>query len=535
MTTTLDLHDIQGNIVKGYSRYGYPVARYLFFEVKDEAAGRDFVSALVPSITTAAPWARDGSIEDGTQRPQATTNIAFSHPGLEKLGVPQASLSSFPDEFVMGMEARRDILGDDGASAPMKWDPIWQKPGRPVHIIVWFNGQTPGDIEARFEEVQKLVEQTGGQVVLLDGHRGENGQELPYQDASVLLDEQGRPTPKEHFGFTDGISDPYFKGSGSHPANIMGGGKRTDGDPRTMAGWEPLETGEFILGHKDEAFEYPEAAEPRLLSKNGTYMVYRKLHENVGDWNDYIDEVGAKFPGGKEALAAKFSGRWRNGAPITTFRTEAEADDFAARWAAARARIMTSKTPQEREAAKKACAQYNIDFVGFDYNDDLPGAGCPLGSHTRRANPRGSLEFGQKDAFETPGALANRRRLLRRGLPYGKARDPKSNDGNHGIIIMLLAASIRRQFEFVQQQWFNYGNDFKLANDKDPLLGNHGRGPDDTGGNGMMTVPGGAKGMEKPFFCSGIPRFVETRGGEYFFIPSLTALRMIGVGIIDPT
>ena len=35
--------------------------------------------------------------------------------------------------------------------------------------------------------------------------------------------------------------------------------------------------------------------------------------------------------------------------------------------------------------------------------------------------------------------------------------------------------------------------------------------------------------------CAAMPRFVETRGGDYFFIPSLTALRMIGEGIIDPT
>jgi len=28
---------------------------------------------------------------------------------------------------------------------------------------------------------------------------------------------------------------------------------------------------------------------------------------------------------------------------------------------------------------------------------------------------------------------------------------------------------------------------------------------------------------------------VETRGGDYFFIPSMTALRMIAKGIVDPT
>ena len=100
--------------------------------------------------------------------------------------------------------------------------------------------------------------------------------------------------------------------------------------------------------------------------------------------------------------------------------------------------------------------------------------------------------------------------------------------------MLWFNASIERQFEFVQQQWMNYGNDFKLANDKDALTGNH---QEDKDGNpqGKMIVEADPKGNQPPFFCGGMPRFVETRGGEYFFIPSMTALRMIGDGIIDPT
>jgi hypothetical protein len=151
----------------------------------------------------------------------------------------------------------------------------------------------------------------------------------------------------------------------------------------------------------------------------------------------------------------------------------------------------------------------------------------------RRANPRSALEFGRDGAFETPGAVSNRRRILRRGLPYGDSSE-RRDEGEHGVIFMALNASIRRQFEFVQQQWINYGNDFQLANDKDPLLGNHGVGADGKG-NGTMVVQVAKNDPKPPFICSHSPRFVETRGGEYFFMPSLTALRMIGAGSIDPT
>jgi len=115
--------------------------------------------------------------------------------------------------------------------------------------------------------------------------------------------------------------------------------------------------------------------------------------------------------------------------------------------------------------------------------------------------------------------LINRRRILRRGLPYGEVTDSNDDEGNHGIIFMVINASISRQFEFVQQQWMNYGNDFKLANDKDPLLGNHGL--DKQGKpNGRMMIEADPKGEKPPFFCSAIPRFVETREGDYFLSPA---------------
>jgi hypothetical protein len=119
-------------------------------------------------------------------------------------------------------------------------------------------------------------------------------------------------------------------------------------------------------------------------------------------------------------------------------------------------------------------------------------------------------------------------------LPYGDSNDRTNNDAEHGIIFMAINSSIKRQFEFVQQQWVNYGNDFKLANEKDALLGNH--ATDAQGNPNGRTVINGNKALGQPtFMCAGMPRFVETRGGDYFFIPSLTALRMIGEGNIDPT
>ncbi len=525
----LDLYDIQGNIVKGYGRFGFSYARHVFFAFHKEQAARQFVDNLIPLITHSKPW--DGYFDDDveTKLPNVTTNIAFTYHGLKNLGIPKASLNSFPDEFAMGMKARADILGDDGKSSPEYWDKIWRD--NDVDCWISINGTSEENIDKRYQEIMQWVKNSDAGVALLSGHRGDDGQEnLDYQSASAIF-RDGKPTPKEHFGYADGISDPFFKGTQANPHYVIGNGKRNRKSADTPKGWDPLEAGEFILGHRDEAFETPtNAPTPRLLGFNGTFMVYRKLHQNVGSFNRYLDTVGQDFPGGKEALAAKFAGRWRNGAPLRTFTTQEQADQFLVDLLEARDKVAKASNLIERKWAQLVYAKLKLKAVAFDYNDDIEGARCPVGSHIRRSNPRGALEFGVKNAYATPSALTNRRRILRRGLPYGYVKDSSKDDGEHGIIFMALNASLKRQFEFVQQQWMNYGNDFKLASEKDALIGNHSQQD-----GGKMVIEGDAKTGKAPFFCSAIPRFVETRGGEYFFIPSITALEYIASGLVDPT
>lgn len=527
MITPLDLGDIQGNIVKAYGRYGFPVARHIFYHVNGPDDGRRFVSAIVPLVTTSIPW------PDPSKAPLVTTNIGFTYQGLKQLDVPTDTLHAFQDEFSMGMKARRDILGDTGPNHFSRWDPIWNSEGdherQHVHIMISLHGHTEADLDGRYEEIGNILASLPG-VVQLTGHRKADRDDLPYQPAHVL--EGG----KEHFGYTDGISGTYFEGCGEDLKLCIGGGKPTGRDPRTAEGWAPLKPGEFILGHEDEAGGYPEAPGPPLFSRNGTFMVYRKMHQNVGSFNSYLEAEGARFPGGKEALAAKFAGRWRNGAPLAMFPTEESANALATEYAAVQARVRSgTATAQERQRYE----DLGLQFVAFDFTEDLEGARCPIGAHTRRTNPRSALEYGKKDlfgrgAFDTPGALSNRRRLLRRGLPYGSTGNPATDEGDHGVIIMILNTDLSRQFEFVQQQWITFGNDFRLGNDQDPILGNHGENKD-CRANGRLIIEGDAAAKKPPYFCGRIPTLVETRGGDYFFIPSLTCLRMIGLGIIDPT
>lgn len=545
----LDLYDIQGNIVKAFGRFGYPMARYFFFRILRSAGAREFVSEVSPFITTAAQ----------KDMPIVTTNIGFTYEGLKRLEIPDATLHGFPEEFSMGMKARRSIVGDTGPNYFTKWDPIWNGKNdedsdcfegtiydQHTHIFMSINGrldtgvpdtfltrwqQMIDNIESHFQKILSIADEcdVNGErsLDLMRGHLGDHNDDR-YQLAVAL------PDAKEHFGYTDGISSTYFKGSGDDPSRVIGGGKLNGNDPTTNEGWDPIETGEFLLGYKDEAFEYPKAPGPPLFARNGTYMVYRKLHQNVESFNRFLDDVGSKFPGGKEKLAAKMVGRWRNGAPLVSFPTEEEAEAFNTELTGLQTKSRSEATMSNEEEARYR--ELKRQLRGFDYLDDNEGVRCPFGSHTRRANPRSSMTFGNKDAFgaTTPSALSNRRRVLRRGLPYGKSDSNSKDDGDHGIVIMILNASISRQFEFVQQQWFNYGNDFKASNDQDPLLGNHGRNHDGRA-KGRMVIEGDRASNTPPFFCSDMPTVVEVRGGDYYFIPSMTSLRLIGDGTVDST
>jgi Dyp-type peroxidase family len=234
----------------------------------------------------------------------------------------------------------------------------------------------------------------------------------------------------------------------------------------------PVAPGEFLLGHPDEmgAVRMPV---PDALGRNGTYAVYRKLSQDVPAFRRFLRDNGGANPA---LLAAKMMGRWSSGAPLAL---AADADDPGL------------GADRRRNNA-------------FDYGDDPVGYRCPRGAHVRRALPR-------------TGAITERRHLLlRRGLPYGPALDDGAPDdgADRGLVGVFLNASIERQYEFVQREWINAPRFDGLRNDPDPIAGP---------GAGDFTWQ--RRPLPRQF--RRLPRFVTVRGGEYFFVPSITALRFL--------
>ncbi len=454
----LDLTDIQGNILRAYA---FPFARYIFLNITNQQQGKEFLKAIIPEITNSEVWLEE--------KPLSTLNIGLSRTALTALNVPTASIKSFPVEFLEGMAKRANALGDVADSAPDNWDEVWHNR---VDLWISINALTAEDREIKYKLLEELIEKTKGVEILAS----QNTQALTIE---------GVPTNKEHFGYSDGFAQPDFEGS--HSYNTPGDGKISG-----KGKWKDLKNGEFLLGYPNEAQEYGNLPSPMILAKNGSFMVYRKLEQNVNAFRNYIDEWGQRYPGGKEKLMAKFMGRWRDGTPLVI-------------------------SPDKMDPDLAADHERNNDFT---YHDDMQGAKCPLGAHIRRANPRDSLLFN--------GKLPTRRRILRRGMPYGDyvPEGESANNDERGIVFMALNSSISRQFEFVQQQWLNYGNDFHLGEDSDPVLGNRPK-------PGRFIIPGKDE-KNLPFICADMQTFITLKGGDYFFIPSITALRQLSADLIDP-
>jgi len=433
----LELDDIQHILL---TRTPAMTGRYEFLSFDNPAGGRAWLSELIPVVESAATAP---ATMDNTKR---WVTLAFTWDGLRALGVPEESLATFPAAFRQGMPARADILGDTGMSHPDNW--VGGLAGGDLHAIAILFARDDTEHVRATRVHDELVARCNGV------------RRLSFLDLNA--------TPPfnyahDHFGFRDRLSQPVIEGSGEEP---------------TPGSGAPLKPGEFILGYPDENGPVANLPQPDVLSRNGSYMAYRRLEEHVAVFRAFIGQ-NAETPDDEELMAAKFMGRWRSGAPLV-LAPERDDPELGA-------------DPMRNNA--------------FNYKEmDPHGYACPLGSHARRLNPRDTAHY------------MNRRRMIRRGATYGPALPGGAPDDgvDRGIAAFIICGDLVRQFEFAQNVWINDRTFHELGNEHDPICGNQ-------DGTMDFTIP------KRPIrrVLKGLPAFTTLRGGAYFFLPGINAMRWL--------
>jgi len=444
----LELDQIQGLVVRGYRMEH---SRLLFLEFDSAEEGRAWLREIEPEVRTAEAW---------IQKPNTCLNLALSLEGLVALGLGPSALTLFGAEFLQGMIRRARFLGDVGASAPENWNSLLAAVPNPVHALLLMFGRR--DDQGTDRLLTELVTR-------------EKKRAHKY-GLRLLLEEVGRAEGaaqgefREHFGGRDGISQPTI-------AELPD--RRNAGAGPPAGAQPPVKAGEFVLGYPDEVgwpgYAPSASALGDSLLKNGSFLVYRKLEQDVAAFRQFL----AKHAADREeatALHAALVGRWPNGAPLVL-------------------------APRQDDPA---LARENA--FGYQTADPL-GLSCPFGAHIRRVNPRDDLQ------------QSNRHRLMRRGMPYGKVlgpEDPVDATQERGILGLFLNGSLDRQFEFVQSAWANNPSFRDLYNEVDPLT------HDRTGAPGL-TLPIGGEMVR----IAELPAFITLRAGGYFFVPGRNGLRYL--------
>lgn len=473
--TDFERKDVQGGILSGYED---SVGCLVLVAFDDRAGAAALLERLIPQVTTEAQAA--ASAAGCPHGAGLRLNLALTGEGLRVLGLDESQLAWFPQEFREGMEARASILGDVRANHPRRWRlpvPNWgvtaaQPPLElsTVHLVVQLRAPGPAPDH---DEVARQDHPLHAAVARLFG-----APDKPLAGARVLAVEgmrrlQAGGQTSEHFGFADVVSNPQF-------APVV---------PPPQVYANQVHLGEVLIGHPNAADPAPLAvdadARARLeLLRNGTFLVLRKLRQDVGELRSAVEQ-GAHAAGIEPAQAwARLVGRERDGAPLVP------------------------GGPGHND---------------FDYRADPQGRLCPLHAHVRRANPR--LVPGPADQ---PGRRPPR--IVRRGMSYGLPYD-KEPEAERGLYFMAYNASIAEQFETIQR-WLAGGNSTGgESGQSDPLLG-----VPEVGRQRLFSfeaqVPGGPQAV-----CLGLDRapglnqearpFVRLEWGAYLFVPSLTGLRVL--------
>ncbi|MGG3647131.1 Dyp-type peroxidase [Bacillus wiedmannii] len=504
----LDIYNIQGNILAGFNK---DFQNFLFVKIIQPEDTKVWVKSLVPQISSLDEVLRFNNLfksirsRQGGEDPQGLAatwvNIAFTFEGLRKL-IPEEAKSFTDEAFQNGMASRN--LGDK--LKPEQW--VIGGPGKYPDFLLIVASDNESYLKERVKNLKKSIEDNAG----LDLIHEEEGR--------VRHDQPGH----EHFGFKDGISQPGIRGRISESFNEFLTPRLIDSaDKRAQLFSRPGEPliwpGEFVFGYPSQGNMRsgddinPLLKGPEMFknvpewARNGSYLVFRRLSQDVEAFHNILKEIKDETGLTCSFIGAKLFGRWPSGAPMMRSpeneNEELGKDEFAS----------NHFSYNELEPPIKLTKEVGAQEISKSTNDRL-GEICPFSAHIRKVNPR-DMGTDLGSAEETL-----RRRILRRGIPYGKSYE-ESPEQERGLLFVSYQTSIIRQFEFLQQSWANNkknppGSENVIeGSGEDPIIGQN------PSGDRKRTFELDKKTLTLT------QEFVTMTGGGYFFQPSIRAINDI--------
>lgn len=444
------LSDLQGNILKGHGR-DYAVHLFLQFKPDQTDALKQWIKNFASQVTSAQKQSNEAQIYRTNKLKGITTesdpfiNFLLTCRGYEALGfAPYQIPGNEPFRFGMKNNSIKNLLRDPAVE---EWETGFQQEIHALLIIA--NDNLVELLQTANHITQELY--LFAQVV----HR---------EDGFVLRNETQEPI--EHFGFADGVSQPLFLKQDVRKADLRD----------SFANWDPRAPLSLILAQDPNG---------KLEDSYGSYLVYRKLEQDVPAFLSAEQLLAEKLNIDRELAGALIMGRFRDGTPVTL-----------------------SDIP----------ATITNDF---NYSSDVTATKCPFHAHIRKSNPRGDTGRVPSSGVTEEQALETEKnhRIARRGINFGACDHTQAESTGSGLLFLCFQADITNQFNFIQASWSNINNFVQVNVGPDPVI--------------AQTVPGAERKQKWPLKW-GEPEttdqfdfqlWVHMKGGEYFFAPSISFLK----------
>lgn len=525
----LDVDEIQGNIIPGFNK-DHVLLIGLTINNVDKA--KKWISNIVDNISTCNEVYNFNKtrslIKTRTKKEpynvlSTWTNISFSYNGLMQflgdqfIEIDKFLEQSFKDGLILRSPDLGDPLEEDHEGHPKQWEigakdvPLGQRRCMPDILLVIAS-----------DESNKLIQEYNK----INNESDLNGLILCYDEEGHDLSHYGYEELRghEHFGFKDGISQPGIRGKISEKENDFFTPRLKDNDSSNensveygIHGKPLIAPGEFILGYPVQSPNRPRKVLPpqptHPLLKNGSYLVYRRLKQDVNAFNTFITNETKRLSLvidniSEQKLKALLVGRWPSGAPISITH---EQDD--------------PKLGSDPDLNNK-----------FGYVNDDDGLKTPIISHIRKVNPRDlSTDIGNSN-------LTLKKRILRRGIPFGSPlNNHHDNTKDRGLMFLCYQDSIKDKFEFLTRKWMGKSNAPTNASSTSPdanssgydlLVGsiNANTTKEDKELFGFLNFNKDDSYIQYKIETKGfgIHHWITPTGGGYFFTPSITMLNNIG-------